>query len=108
MKVKIDEEGKPQRLRLPYRPTKVGEFEYVVEVERQSEEAQSENADPSVVPIGIPLIAGAGALSTVMVLAGQARGQMYAVALALAILVNVIITLVVLLALAGSVIAAFI
>ena len=43
MKVKIDEDGKPQRLFLPYRPTKVGEFEYVVEVEHLSDEAQAEN-----------------------------------------------------------------
>ncbi len=43
MKVTIDESGKAQRLHLPYRPTKVGEFEYVVEVERQSDEAQVEN-----------------------------------------------------------------
>lgn len=43
MRVKIDEDGKPQRLFLPYRPTKVGEFEYVVEVEHLSDEAQAEN-----------------------------------------------------------------
>ena len=28
MKVTVDADGKPQRLHLPYRPTKVGEFEY--------------------------------------------------------------------------------
>ncbi len=43
MRVKIDEDGKPQRLRLPYRPTRVGDFEYVVEVERLADEAQVEN-----------------------------------------------------------------
>jgi hypothetical protein len=43
MDVKVDEGGKPQRLQLPYRPTKVGEFEYVVEVEGLDEEAQLEN-----------------------------------------------------------------
>ncbi|HEV3022363.1 MAG TPA: VWA domain-containing protein [Pirellulales bacterium] len=43
MKVKIDDDGKPQRLRLPYRPSKVGEFEYVVEVEHLSDEAQNDN-----------------------------------------------------------------
>jgi hypothetical protein len=43
MKVAIDADGKPQRLRLPYRPTSVGEFEYVVEVESLPEEVQHEN-----------------------------------------------------------------
>jgi hypothetical protein len=43
MKVTIDQDGKPQRLHLPYRPTKVGEFEYVIEVEHLPEEAQTEN-----------------------------------------------------------------
>ncbi len=60
-------------------------------------EAETAEADPSIVPIGIPLIAGAGALSTVMVLAGQAQGKLYGVALAAAIVLNVLITLVVLL-----------
>jgi hypothetical protein len=43
MKVKIDEDGKPQRLHLPYRPTRVGDFEYVVEVEHLPDESQLEN-----------------------------------------------------------------
>ncbi len=53
--------------------------------------------DPSVVPIGIPLIAGAGSISTVMVLEGQANTNMDQVALAAAILINAVVTLVVLL-----------
>lgn len=61
------------------------------------QEVTDEGHDPSVVPIGIPLIAGAGALSTVMVLAGQAPTKLHQVALWAAILVNVAITLVVLL-----------
>ncbi len=43
MSVTIDADGKPQRLRLPYRPTKVGDFEYLVEVQHLPEEAQAEN-----------------------------------------------------------------
>lgn len=43
MRVTIDEDGKPQRLHLPYRPTRVGEFEYVVEAEELPDEAQLEN-----------------------------------------------------------------
>jgi len=61
------------------------------------EASESENADPSVVPLGIPLIAGAGSISTVMVLAGQARGHLHQVALGSAIFVNFVLTLVILL-----------
>lgn len=35
--------GTPQKVRLPYRPTEVGEFEYTVEVENLPEEVQLEN-----------------------------------------------------------------
>jgi len=43
MKATIGEDGQPQHLHLPFRPTEVGEFEYVVEVEHLSDEAQAEN-----------------------------------------------------------------
>jgi hypothetical protein len=43
MKVKLEEDGKPQRLHLPYRPTQVGDFEYVIEVEQLPDETQLEN-----------------------------------------------------------------
>jgi multiple antibiotic resistance protein len=55
-------------------------------------------ADPSIVPLGIPLIAGPGAISTVMVLVGQARDTFHRVALAGAITINIVLTLFVLLA----------
>ena len=64
-------------------------------IPEHSEASMEEGADPSVVPIGIPLIAGAGAISTVMVLAGQARNQLYSAALAAAILLNIVLTLVI-------------
>lgn len=51
--------------------------------------------DPSIVPIGIPLIAGAGSISTVMVLSGQARSTPFQVALMSAIAIAVAITLIV-------------
>jgi multiple antibiotic resistance protein len=54
--------------------------------------------DPSIVPIGMPLIAGPGAISTVMVLVGQARDGGHRTALAIAIAANILLTLVVLLA----------
>lgn len=54
--------------------------------------------DPSVVPLGMPLIAGPGAISTVMVLVGQARDGGHRAALAVAIAANIVLTLVILLA----------
>ena len=53
--------------------------------------------DPSIVPLGIPLIAGPGAISTVMVLVGQARDTFHRVALGGAIALNIVLTLLVLL-----------
>jgi multiple antibiotic resistance protein len=53
--------------------------------------------DPSIVPIGMPLIAGPGAISTVMVLVGQARDGGHRTALAIAIAANILLTLVLLL-----------
>ena len=54
--------------------------------------------DPSIVPLGMPLIAGPGAISTVMVLVGQARDEGHRMALALAIGANIVLTLLILLA----------
>jgi multiple antibiotic resistance protein len=54
--------------------------------------------DPSIVPIGMPLIAGPGAISTVMVLVGQARDGGHRTALAVAIAANILLTLLILLA----------
>lgn len=54
--------------------------------------------DPSIVPIGMPLIAGPGAISTVMVLVGQARDGGHRTGLAIAIAANILLTLVFLLA----------
>lgn len=51
--------------------------------------------DPSIVPIGIPLIAGAGSISTVMVLSGQARSAPLQAALLSAILIAILLTLIV-------------
>lgn len=61
-------------------------------------EAEAPTGDPSVVPLGIPLIAGAGALSTVTVLAGQAPGALHRLALGGAILLTAFATLAILLA----------
>lgn len=52
------------------------------------EEAQ----DPSVVPIGVPLLAGPGAITTVMVLMGQSRGLKHAIALVLALFLALVAT----------------
>ena len=56
-------------------------------------EPQSEH-DPSVVPLGVPLLAGPGAITTVMVLMGQARGAMHAAALLFALVLALFATFV--------------
>lgn len=43
MKVTLGPDGQPQRVRLPYRPPQVGEFEYVVEIPPLEDEAQTNN-----------------------------------------------------------------
>jgi multiple antibiotic resistance protein len=55
-------------------------------------------ADPSIVPLGMPVIAGPGAISAVMVLVGQARDGGHRMALAVAIAANIVLTLAILLA----------
>jgi len=55
-----------------------------------------EVSDPSIVPLGIPLIAGAGSISTVMVLSGQARGGLHLTLLIAAILLCIAIVWIVL------------
>jgi multiple antibiotic resistance protein len=57
-----------------------------------------ESLDPSIVPLGIPVIAGPGAITTVMVLVGQAQDGARRLALGGAIAVNVVLTFLVLLA----------
>jgi multiple antibiotic resistance protein len=59
--------------------------------EEVSEDTES-HPDPSIVPLGIPLIAGPGAISTVMVLVGQAGQASHRLALAGAISANVLLT----------------
>jgi hypothetical protein len=45
MKATVGADGQPQRLRLPYRPTRVGEYEYVVEVVSLPEEDPKQQDD---------------------------------------------------------------
>jgi multiple antibiotic resistance protein len=66
--------------------------------ERHLPEDDAENADPSIVPLGIPVIAGPGAISAVMVLVGQAQDAGRRMALGAAIAVNIVLTLAILLA----------
>ena len=68
------------------------------EEEHERDAGAVSRSDPSIVPIGMPLIAGPGAISTVMVLVGQARDGFHRAALALAIAVNILLTLAILLA----------
>ncbi|HYX22448.1 MAG TPA: MarC family protein [Thermoanaerobaculia bacterium] len=71
--------------------------------ERHERTGPVSTADPSIVPLGMPLIAGPGAISTVMVLVGQARDGGHRMALAIAIAANILLTLVILLAAPGLV-----
>jgi multiple antibiotic resistance protein len=43
--------------------------------------SRDDDQDPSVVPLGVPLLAGPGAITTVMVLMGQSRGAVHTAAL---------------------------
>lgn len=48
---------------------------------KKAPDPNESSTDPSVVPIGVPLLAGPGAITTVMVLMGQSRGAAHAAAL---------------------------
>lgn len=56
---------------------------------RRSDQATSED-DPSVFPLAVPLIAGPGAIATMILLRGEAAGDPLAVALIFAVMVTVI------------------
>jgi multiple antibiotic resistance protein len=68
-------------------------------------EDEEARADPAVVPLGIPLIAGPGAISTVMVLVGQAQTGTTRLAMAGALGLNIVLTFLILLA-APAIVAA--
>jgi multiple antibiotic resistance protein len=57
-----------------------------------------EKVDPSVVPLGIPVIAGPGAISAMMVLVGQTQDAGHRIALAAALAASILVTLAILLA----------
>jgi multiple antibiotic resistance protein len=69
-----------------------------VDRERHLPAEDAESADPSIVPLGIPVIAGPGAISAGMVLVGQTRDAGGRLALGGAIAVNILLTLLILLA----------
>ncbi|MEM9855337.1 MAG: MarC family protein [Pseudomonadota bacterium] len=58
--------------------------------ERRDEQAM-ERADPSVFPLAMPLIAGPGAIATVILLAGQAEGDFVKTLGVYAVLISVIL-----------------
>jgi multiple antibiotic resistance protein len=68
------------------------------EGERYVSQSHIEKEDPSIVPLGIPVITGPGAISAVMVLVGQAQDGPRRMALGVAIAVNIVLTLAILLA----------
>ena len=65
---------------------------------REEVPEDGDKADPSIVPLGMPVIAGPGAISTVMVLVGQAQDAARRLALAGAIGISVLLTFAILLA----------
>jgi len=73
-------------------------FREVQEGERRVRPSDTEKEDPSIVPLGIPVISGPGAISAVMVLVGQAQDGPRRLALGAAIAVNILLTLAILLA----------
>jgi multiple antibiotic resistance protein len=65
---------------------------------RQVSREDAEKLDPSIVPLGIPVIAGPGAISAMMVLVGQAQDARHRIGLAVALAVSLALTLAILLA----------
>ena len=61
-------------------------------------DSETAAADPAVVPLGVPIIAGPGAITTVVVLVGQAQDAARRAALGGAIGANILLTLLILLA----------
>ncbi len=57
------------------------------EVMGGGEKAEAASDDPSIVPLGVPLIGGPGAMTTVMVLTGQAESPIHVGALAASVLI---------------------
>ena len=58
------------------------------QLERETEEEEQEarsRRDISVFPLGIPLIAGPGTLASVLILAGEAHGKVFGLAIVLAV-----------------------
>jgi multiple antibiotic resistance protein len=65
---------------------------------RQVSREDAEKLDPSIVPLGIPVIAGPGAISAMMVLVGQAQDARHRIGLGVALAVSLALTLAILLA----------
>ena len=65
---------------------------------RQVSREDAEKLDPSIVPLGIPVIAGPGAISAMMVLVGQAQDARHRIGLGVALGVSLALTLAILLA----------
>jgi multiple antibiotic resistance protein len=55
-------------------------------------EDAAKKGDPSVVPLGVPLIAGPGAITTIMLLMGQSQGMLQTAALFAALFVAIVAT----------------
>lgn len=63
----------------------------------EHEEAAPTSADPSIVPLGVPLIGGPGAITTIMLLMGQSSSALHTTALFIALALAIALTFLVLL-----------
>jgi multiple antibiotic resistance protein len=63
----------------------------------EQEEATPVSSDPSIVPLGVPLIGGPGAITTIMLLMGQSSTALHTTALFVALALAILLTFVVLL-----------
>lgn len=63
----------------------------------EQEEAAPQSSDPSIVPLGVPLIGGPGAITTIMLLMGQTQSALHTTALFVALALAILLTFLVLL-----------
>jgi multiple antibiotic resistance protein len=63
----------------------------------EQEDAAPTSSDPSIVPLGVPLIGGPGAITTIMLLMGQTESALHTTALFVALALAILLTFAVLL-----------
>jgi len=69
----------------------------LVRPDHAHDETAPDSSDPSIVPLGVPLIGGPGAITTIMLLMGQSSTALHTTALFAALALAIVLTFVVLL-----------